>query len=369
MPRPIHARIERAALQHNYRLAKRLAPQAQAWAVVKANAYGHGIAFAAEALGGEADGFALLDLAEAVALREAGIRQPILLLEGFFTDDDLELVLTHDLTPVIHRADQLATLARRLQARADPQAPAQAVYLKVNTGMNRLGLDPAELPALLAQIAAQPCFAPATLMTHFAEADGGRGIDWQLARWQALQQQLLGVPAVGKGPCSLANSAALLRYPATHADWVRPGIMLYGGSPFAETSAAALGLRPVMSLCSEIIGVQTVPAGERVGYAGLFVAERPTRVGIVACGYADGYPRHAPGGTPLLVDGQRSTTLGRVSMDMLACDLTHLPAAGIGSPVTLWGEGLPADAVASAAGTISYELFCALARRVPVRVV
>jgi alanine racemase len=202
-------------------------------------------------------------------------------------------------------------------------------------------------------------------MAHFAEADGGRGVDWQLER-------LAPFLAEWQGPVSLANSAAIVTRPDCHRDWVRPGIMLYGGSPFADVSAAELGLLPVMTLASEIIAVQKLQPGERVGYGGTFVAERPMRIGVVACGYADGYPRHAPGSnersTPLLVDGQRSRLVGRVSMDMLMCDLTDLPQAGVGSAVTLWGEGVPADEVATAAGTICYELFSALARRVPLRV-
>ena len=165
---------------------------------------------------------------------------------------------------------------------------------------------------------------------------------------------------------STANSAAVLRHAQAIYDWVRPGIMLYGGSPFADADAASLGLQPVMTLSSRILSVQTIPAGERVGYGGSFVAERTSRIGVVACGYADGYPRHAPTGTPILVGGRRSRVVGRVSMDMLACDLSDLPDAGVDTPVVLWGDGLPADEVAAAAGTISYELFCALARRVPI---
>jgi alanine racemase len=204
------------------------------------------------------------------------------------------------------------------------------------------------------------------LMTHFAEADGERGIAWQHERFKAMLGNL-------QGQVSLANSAAILRHPASHADWVRPGIMLYGASPFADQSAKALGLQPVMALESAIISVQTLVKGDRVGYGGTYTAERPMRIGIVACGYADGYPRHAPSGTPIAVLGQRTKTVGRVSMDMLACDLTDIPEAGIGSPVTLWGQGLagevPADEVATAAGTIAYEMFCALAARVPVELV
>lgn len=356
MPRPIRARIDRAALLQNYLLAKRHAPASRAWAVVKANAYGHGLLTAADALVDVADGFALLDLAEAVALREAGIRQPILLLEGFFQAEDLELVAEHRLSLVVHRLEQLQLLR---QVGLPLRVP---VYVKFNTGMNRLGFRPDALGALRDELAKNKAVSDVTLMSHFADADGARGIDWQLRAFQAMAGEW-------RGPVSLANSAAILRHPKAARDWVRPGIMLYGGSPFADESAESLGLQPVMTLSSEIIGVQQIAAGESVGYGCTFVAEREMRVGVVACGYADGYPRHAPTGTPVLVCGRRTRTLGRVSMDMLAVDLSDLREAGVGSPVTLWGEGLAADEVAAAAGTISYELFCALARRVPVEVV
>lgn len=357
MPRPISARIDPAALLHNYQLARGRAGGARALAVVKAEAYGHGLLRVARALGEQADGFALLDIADGVALREAGYRQPILLLEGFFEAADLPLCAEYALTPAIHRVEQLAMIrAAALPARLP-------VWLKLNTGMNRLGLTEADLPAVRRELAASHAIGAITLLTHFAEADGGRGIAWQLENFARMRAAW---PEAAAWPLSTANSAAILRHPRSAHDWVRPGIMLYGGSPFADVSAASLGLRPAMTLSSRIIGVQTVPPGGRVGYGGLFEARDTTRVGIVACGYADGYPRHAPCGTPILVDGQRTRTVGRVSMDMLACDLTDLPQAGIGSRVTLWGEGLPADEVAAAAGTISYELFCALARRVPV---
>jgi alanine racemase len=353
MPRPISARIDLAALRHNYLVAKKHAGSAKAWAVVKANAYGHGLQRAAKALAEVADGFALLDLAEAVALRDAGVRQPILLLEGFFEPADISLCAEYGLIPVIHSVEQLAMLRN---AGLPVRLP---VYLKLNTGMNRLGITPAQLSAARRELAASHAIGAVTLMTHFAEADGGRGIASQMERFAKMSEGWT-------CPVSLANSAAILRHPQTACDWVRPGIMLYGSSPFADESAAELGLQPVMTLESRIISVQEIAVGERVGYGGLFIAERPTRVGIVACGYADGYPRHAPSGTPILVAGQRTETLGRVSMDMLACDLTEIPEAGMDSPVVLWGDGLPADEVAASAGTISYELLCALAQRVPV---
>lgn len=351
--RPIHARIDLDALRHNYLVAKRHAPAARAFAVVKADAYGHGLQRAARALSPVADGFALLDLAEAITLRDAGLRQPIVLLEGLFAPGDVAVCADYDLRPAIHCREQIAML------RAAPPGVRLTVGLKINSGMNRLGFLPAEAPAVLAELRSLPAVASVMLMSHFANADDARGVDWQLERLAPL---VAGFP----GEISFANSAAILRHAQAAHDWVRPGIMLYGGSPFADASAASFDLRPAMTLTSRIIGVQEIGPGERVGYGGLFEATRPTRVGVVACGYADGYPRHAPGGTPILVDGVRTATLGRVSMDMLACDLTQLPGAGIGSPVTLWGEGLPADEVAAAAGTISYELFCALARRVPV---
>lgn len=357
MPRPIQAHIDLSAVQHNYLVAKQHAAvsdsAAKAWAVVKADAYGHGLMRVAESLREIADGFALLEIEAAVALRQAGFRQPILLLEGFFEPVDVPVCAEYGLTVAIHRIEQL----HMIQAAALPvRLP---IYIKLNTGMNRLGFTQDQIPALRQELARNTAVGQATLMMHFAEADGGRGIDWQLERFHRMTEGW-------DLPVCMANSAAILRYPLTARDWVRPGIMLYGASPFAEISAESLGLRPVMTLGSRILGVQEIQPGERVGYGGTFVATRPTRIGIVACGYADGYPRHAPSGTPILVNGRRTTTVGRVSMDMLACDLTDIPEAGVDSPVVLWGEGMPADEVAAAAGTISYELFCALARRVPV---
>jgi len=355
--RPIRARISASALLHNYRLAKGLAPNAKAWAVIKADAYGHGQWRAVDALRAEADGFAVLEGENAIALREAGITQPILLLEGIFNARDARAVAEYRLTTVIHCLEQLELLLATVAG----DAPL-AIYLKLNTGMNRLGLTAVDLKKAHEMLAGSRN-AELTLMTHFAEADGSRGIDEQMARFAAMR-------GAWTGPVSLANSAALLRHPRTHADWVRPGIMLYGSSPFEETGADDLGLQAVMALESRIIGVQQLAAGDRVGYGGTFTAGRAMRIGVVACGYADGYPRHAPSGTPIAVTGRLTSTVGRVSMDMLACDLSDIPDAGIGAPVTLWGNGqagqVSADAVARAAGTIAYELFCALAPRVPV---
>lgn len=356
MPRPIRASIDLEALRHNYLLAKKRAGHARAFAVIKANAYGHGLDRALRALGDIADGFALLDLAEARAVRAAGLTQPIALLEGFFEPADLAEVVALGLTPAIHSETQLAMLERA--ALAGPLD----VLLKINSGMNRLGFRADDFATALARLRAVPGVREITLMTHFARADDETGVGTQLAFFKRLTEGL-------ELPVSLANSAALLRFPEAVGHIVRPGIMLYGGSPMpGMLSAEAIGLRPVMTLTSEIIGVQEIDAGDRVGYGGTFEATGPTRVGVVACGYADGYPRHAPTGTPILAGGRRTRILGRVSMDMLACDLTHLPDVGIGTSVTLWGDGLSADEVATAAGTISYELFCALAARVPVTV-
>ncbi|MDD2990742.1 MAG: alanine racemase [Zoogloea sp.] len=356
MPRPIRASINLEALRHNYALARSKAGQAKAYAVIKANAYGHGLNHVIQALGPIADGFALLDLVEARALRAAGLTQPIVLLEGFFEPSDLTDIVALGLTPTVHSEAQLTMLER-----AALGSPID-VMLKINSGMNRLGFAGDALGAVLARLRALAWVRSITLMTHFARADDEAGIAPQMARFRASTKGL-------DLPVSLANSAALLRFPEAAGQVVRPGIMLYGASPMPDLhSAEALGLKPVMTLNSEIIGVQSLSVGERVGYGGTFEAPGPMRIGVVACGYADGYPRHAPTGTPILVGGRRTRTLGRVSMDMLACDLTHLDEAGVGSPVTLWGDGLAADEVANAAGTISYELFCALAARVPVRV-
>jgi alanine racemase len=347
--RPIRARIDANALRHNLGVARRLAPRSRVWAVVKANAYGHGLARAARAV--PADGLALIELEAALELRKAGEKRPILLMQGFYSPAELDPIAANGITTVVHDAEQLAMLEKaRLQARI-------AVYAKLNTGMNRLGFPEGAFRDAIARI--RKCAGEVTLMTHFADADGKRGVRWQLERFEA----------AAKGmdlPRSVANSAAVLRYPEAHADWVRPGIMLYGCSPFADTSAEKLGLKPVMTLSSQLIAVRELAAGDSVGYGCTFTATGPMRVGIVACGYADGYPRHAPTGTPIVVCGKRTRTLGRVAMDMIIADLSGIPQAAIGSPVTLWGKGLPADEVAASAGTVSYELLCALSQRVPV---
>ncbi len=353
MPRPIRATISASALAHNLTVARRHAGNAKVWAVIKANAYGHGVERAARALDG-ADGFAVLDFQEAARLRVAGIAKPILLLEGFFKPGDLAPLHKYALTPVIHNPEQVEILKRSpLEGEID-------VYLKVNSGMNRLGFGVEGLRPAYNALRMHPQVKAITLMTHFADADGPGGIQGQLDWFHEL------VKPFEAQQHSLANSATLLRFPEARGDWVRPGIMLYGCSPFADQSAEQLGLKPAMTLTSEIIATQHLQAGERVGYGFGYEAVGEMTIGIVACGYADGYPRHATTGAPVLVNGQRSRIVGRVSMDMISLDISDIPEAAIGSPVTLWGEGLSVDEVGAAAGTLSYELLCKLTARVPV---
>ena len=321
-------------------------------AVVKANAYGHGLLRAAAAFG-DADGFAVLDLDAAMRLRDAGHNVRIVLLEGFFEPAELIHFADRRLTTVVHSLAQIDALEQiALPHPID-------VFLKLNTGMNRLGVSEADFPAALSRLRACANVRETVLMTHFACADDDKGVDWQLQIFRRLT-------AGAQLPVSLANSATCLRYPELAADWGRPGIMLYGASPFPEQTAAQLELRPAMTLSSRIIATQTLDAGANVGYGATFAAPGRMRIGVVACGYADGYPRHAPSGTPMLVEGARTRLVGRVSMDMMCVDLTELPQAGVGSEVVLWGQGLPVEEVAAAAGTVSYELLCALAPRVPV---
>lgn len=358
MARPLVAHIDTAALAHNLGVARAAAPHSKVLAVVKANGYGHGLLRVAHALRA-ADGFAVLSIEEAAALRSEGFSHPIVLLEGYFQPDELADIARLRLRPVIHRPDQAEILARaHLPHRLD-------VLLKIDTGMHRLGVRPAQVAKTLAALQANPNVGRITLMTHFACADEpGIGIAAQMEVFRAC----LSVPSGGEGtlPVTLANSAALLRYPETHGNWVRPGIMLYGASPFADQTGADLGLLPVMHLESRLIAAQRIKKGEAVGYAATYIAERDMNIGVVACGYADGYPRHAGTGTPIVVEGRLTRTLGRVSMDMLAVDLTPVPNAHIGSRVTLWGDELPVEHVAHAAGTIAYELLTALAPRVRV---
>ncbi len=348
--RPLYAEISRVALRHNYQIAKQCAPTAKAFAVVKANAYGHGIDIAAKALSA-ADGFATVEIESALRLRQLGVTQPILMLQGFFSPDELEVFAQHQLWTVVHNAAQIEVLARAQLARP------LGVFVKMNSGMNRLGFAPQAFRAAVERLAALTQVAHITLMTHFSSADEKDGVAVPLKCFREHCAELA-------YPTSLCNSAALIDYKEAHGDWVRPGIMLYGASPFAARSAQALGLQPAMRLKSEIIAVQDLKPGDAVGYGATFRADRPRRVGIVACGYADGYPRIARSGTPIAVEGVRTRTLGRVSMDMLCAEITNIPSAAVGSPVELWGALIPIDEVAQGAGTVGYELMCTVAPRV-----
>jgi alanine racemase len=364
MPRPIVATIHIDSMKHNLARAKACSPGAKAWGVVKANGYGHGLERAMRGFA-DADGLALIEFDNAVRLREMGWKKPILLLEGFFGPSDLNTMAGYNLQSAVHCKEQLEWL-EAAQETLTARGIQLDLHLKMNTGMNRLGFMPDAFAAAHARLKAISCVGTITLMTHFANADDAAHpllpIAEQIRRFE---QGAAGLP----GMRSLSNSAAVLRQQelgeSLHSDWIRPGILLYGGTPGGR-SAEEFGLLPTMTLSSEIIGVQDIAAGDVVGYGSRFQAEGPMRVGVVACGYADGYPRHAPLGTPVLVDGVKTRMVGRVSMDMLTVDLTDLPSAKIGSKVTLWGKGLPVDEVANAAGTIGYELMCALAPRVPV---
>lgn len=351
MSRPIHATIHLEALRHNYAVAKAAAPRSKVLAVVKANAYGHGLERAYQALGTVADGFATLELDGAVRLRERGFKGPILLLEGFFEASELDVIAGHDLSVAVHHEGQLAMLEAATLARP------LDVWFKINTGMNRLGFPLARARTGLERLGASGRAGAVTLMTHFANSDGPPGIDEAVQRFELVTQGY-------RFPRSLANTAAIFAHPGTHHDVVRLGIGLYGATPFAQRTAESLGLRPAMTLASQLIAIQDLKAGECVGYGSTFRAERDMRIGVVACGYADGYPRHAPSGTPILVGDSRTRTVGRVSMDMLTVDLSTVPGAHVGTPVTLWGEGVAIDEVAVPSGTVGYELMCAVMPRV-----
>jgi alanine racemase len=371
MPRPILATVHLDALRHNLQRARECAPDARVWAVVKANAYGHGIERCFDGLR-SADGFALLDLDEAQRLRSLDWRGPILLLEGAFEARDLELCSRLHLWHTVHCTEQIDWLAAH-----KTQLP-HRVFLKLNSGMNRLGFTPTAFRAAWARLNALPQVEEISLMTHFSDADGARGIEHQVAAFEAATADLPGERTLCNSAATLRHASQALRVEAGEqaseqlsADWVRSGIATYGSAPdHPQRTAADWNLQPAMTLASQLIAVQQLQTGDTVGYGSTFTADAPMRIGVVACGYADGYPRHAPTGTPVLVDGVRTRVLGRVSMDMLMVDLSGLDAAGFGSEVVLWGRSasgavLTVDEVAAAAGTISYELLCAVAARVP----
>ena len=353
MSRPACATIHTDALQHNLAEIRRRAAKSRVMAVVKADGYGHGLERVAQALAG-ADAFGVASIADAERIRATGSSKRIVLLSGFFEPGDLGLIRRLQLDTVLHHASQL----EMIEADRDP-TPLN-LWVKFDSGMHRLGFALADARRIAERVRALPqCAEPPVWMTHFARSDEfeAQATAEQVARFDAALQGL-------DGPRSLSNSAAVLGWPTAHRDWVRAGGALYGLSVVAGRSGADFGLRPAMSLSTRLIAVNQVPAGEAIGYGGVYIARRPLRVGIAAIGYGDGYPRVAPSGTTVLVRGRPAPTVGRVSMDLLAVDLSELPDAEVGDPVLLWGPALPVEQVAESAGTISYELTCGITRRV-----
>ena len=352
MSRPVLANIDIKALQHNLARVRQLAPASSVMSIVKADAYGHDLLTCCQALK-DSDAFGLLDLTDAISLRNAGFSQPVCLLEGFFTVDEIPVIASYQLEPVIHsnwQLDMLQEIEDELSL---------SVWLKVDTGMHRLGFAPTEYRQVQSRLSEMKCIHQVSVMSHLASADERNKVT------TAEQLQLFS-NITGKSACtrSLANSAAILAHPDCHYDWVRPGIMLYGSSPFADKSAKELDLKPVMSLQSEIISVKHLQQGDAIGYGGTWLCPEEMRIAVVACGYGDGYPRHAPAGTPVMVAGKLTALVGRVSMDMITVDLRGIDDADTGSPVELWGRGVSVDTVAEMSGTIAYELLCGVTTRV-----
>ena len=349
----IRAVVDATALRHNLQQVRRVAPQSRVMAVIKANAYGHGLVPAAKALA-EADAFAVARLEEGLALRAAGLSNRILLLEGVFGRDQLEAAARERFELMVHSVEQLELLE------ALPGGDPVSIWIKIDSGMNRLGFRLEEFGSAYERLCRIPHVTrePA-LVTHLASADDRR--DPKTRRQiEAFEGVTAGLP----GARSVANSAGVLAWPAARADWVRPGLMLYGVSPFPGGNGAELGLRPAMTLRTEVIAVKAVKAGESVGYGGAWTASRETRIAVVAAGYGDGYPRSLPSGAPVQVNGHRAPLVGRVSMDMVTVDVTDLPRIAVGDPVELWGEGLPVEEVATHAGAIPWDLLCSVSQRV-----
>jgi alanine racemase len=344
--------VDAAALRNNLAVARRFAPGARVIAAVKANAYGHGLVHAARALAG-ADAFGVARVEEGLGLRAAGISQPIVVLEGVFGANQLEVAATHDLQLVVHSFEQIAMLEQYAGTHRF------AIWVKVDTGMNRLGLRVEEFSAAHEKLRACAAVGSLRLLTHLASAENAGGLETklQLDRFRALSSPL-------RVERSIANSAGIIAWPDAHAEWIRPGLMLYGASPFADRAATDLGLLPAMTFTTQVIAVRNVAANEAIGYNGVWRAKRRSRIAVLAVGYGDGYPRCMHAGAPVLIKGREAPVVGRVSMDMTMVDVTDLPEAAVGDEVTLWGKGLPAERVAQFADTIAYELFCRIAQRV-----
>lgn len=353
MNRGTVARINKAALQHNLNIIRRQTQGRNIWAVIKADAYGHGAIACAQTLADSVDGFAVATFGEALELRDAGIEPPILMLEGATSAAECQQAAALHITQMFHHPSQLTWLDGLPQ---DIRIP---VWLKVDTGMHRLGFDPDYLKQHLADIEQHPRVAAVGFASHFACSDAVNHL------FNQQQLKAFSFFTTTGWPCSMANSAAIWNFPESHFDWIRPGIALYGASPIAGTSAKELGLRPVMHLSAPIISERWIAAGESVGYGDSWIATAPTRIATVAIGYADGYPRQAPVGTPTWVCGQLAPLIGRVSMDMITLDVTHIVNAGINTTVELWGDNLPVDQVAQHLGTIGYELLSRVSARVP----
>ncbi len=352
----VSATIDSAALRHNLQIIRRRAPNSRVMAVIKANAYGHGLTTVARALD-SADAFAVARVDEGLALREAGIKTPVVLLEGVFDREQLEAAAGAGFELVVHSPEQIELL------RAAAPGVRFRVWLKLDCGMNRLGFKGSAFQAAHAALSALPALrGPVNLFTHLASAD--------MPDLPVTAEQLMVFAAATRslaGERSIENSAALLNFPEAQADWVRPGLLLYGVSPFSRSTGAEYGLRPAMTLQSQVIAVKDVSVGEQVGYGGEWTATRPTRLAIAAVGYGDGYPRSLSSGAPVLVNGERAALAGRVSMDMIGIDVTDLAAAAkLGDPVILWGVGLPVEELAIWAETIPYTLLCGVSRRVAV---
>jgi alanine racemase len=358
--RPTQAIINLAALRHNVMRIKRYAPASKILAIVKANAYGHGSVTIAQAIADTVHGFGVACLAEALTLRQAGINQRILILEGFFKPEELPLITSQEIDIVVHNFEQINALNSIVLAKPI------IVWLKVDTGMHRLGFPSEQVAQAIHALSWNPNIRkPINWMTHFSDAD-----DFNSSKTiQQLQHFHKFLQKEEAGLKTLANSAGIIAWPDSHADYVRPGIMLYGVAPMLGKTAADFDLKPVMTLCTELIAISKVKAGDTVGYGSAWVAPEDMRVGIAAIGYGDGYPFHAKSGTPVLLNGQRTQLVGRVSMDMLTIDLRSQPTAKTGDPVVLWGENLPIEEVAACSGSIPYELFCSVSRRVEFKII
>lgn len=352
--RPVWAQIDLAALRHNLSRVRQAAPASRIMAVVKANAYGHGLLDVARVLAeAGADGFGVASVEEALALRRAGLAVPITLLSGFFAPEELEPVSEQHLLPVVYHEHQIGILEQaRLTRPID-------VWLKIDSGMHRLGFPPERAGEVFARLRACAAVGRIGLMSHLARADD-RSAPHTTLQLETFQAAIDGL----EGERTLANSGGVLGWPATQLDWVRPGLMLYGISPFVTGTAGDEDLRPVMTLKSRLIAVNCFRRGDAIGYGGAWVCPEDMPVGVAAVGYGDGYPRHAPSGTPVLVKGERAVLVGRVSMDLLCIDLRSQPGARVGDPVTLWGEGLPVEEIAAKADTIAYQLVCGVTGRV-----